>query len=170
MIFVPVTRAQAGSLRAVGAAATDAPAESPWPGHAATRSLLAAHDYDATMAEDGEYAALSYAGLRCLTVGDDPLRLVLAAEVPDGDLEIDQDDPYGQVRVRRLRWPAVTALFADEPASAPAVAAARGAVLDRPARAEAAVAGILAKPAVEALLDGHELLWFAPEELDRLPS
>lgn len=156
MVFVPVTRSVAVALRQGQPMAGLV-------GHAATASLLQAHGYDATTMEDAEYAALSYAGARAVLGPEvDPLRLVLAAELPVEDIEVDPEDSYGQVRVR-LQWPAVQALFADEPAAAAAVREARGAATG------VTFEQALDLPAVETLDAEHDLLWFAPDELDHLP-
>lgn len=66
-------------------------------------------------------------------------RLVLAADV-DADQLVEAGDGWGGVTATGLRWSQVSALFADEP---PAATAAGG-------------------------VDDRDLLWFAPEELDRL--
>lgn len=159
MVFLPLTRADVLALRDSG---TAPPGEVV--GHAATPSLLRSHGYDVATLEDAEYAALSYAGVHALTLAKaDPLRLVLAAEVPPAQLSAVSDDPFGSVAVSELSWRDVHALFADEPAAAAAVARARTEVRGL----RLAAASTLA--AVEALLDNHDLLWYAPEELDLLP-
>ncbi|MET0694222.1 MAG: hypothetical protein ABWY56_09830, partial [Propionibacteriaceae bacterium] len=80
MVFVPLSVQAARALREDGAIA------GPLAGHAATPALMRAHDYDEAALEDAEFAALSYAGIAAVTVaGDDPLRLVVAAELsPNG--------------------------------------------------------------------------------------
>jgi hypothetical protein len=55
----------------------------------------------------------------------------------------------------------VQSLFADEPEAAAAVAAARAAVEGQ------TLSGALDRDEVAELLDSYDLLWFAPEELDR---
>lgn len=155
-VFVPILRTTAAVLRR-------GQSLSGLVGHAATPALLRAHRYDASTLEDADYAALSYAGARAvLEPNGDPLRLVLAAEVQAGDIEVDADDPYGQVLVR-LDWVGVQALFADESAAAQAVA------LARIAAAGSTFEQALALPAVESLDAEHDLLWFTPDELDHLP-
>jgi hypothetical protein len=114
-----------------------------------------------TATDELEFAALNSAGVLALSATTDPLRLVVAAEVPSAQL-VDACGPAGQVSVRNLRWAQVHALFGDEPAAAPAVAQARAA-LGATDLAEAP-----SVPAVTALVDDFDLLWFAPEELDDL--
>lgn len=157
MVYVPLDRRQALRLREAGALA------GPLPGHAATPALLAAHDLGPD-ADDADYTALAYAGVSGLLTGKDPLRLVVAAEIdpaPDAD---HPDDAFGRITIDRLDWSRVSSLFADETASA-----------ERIARARALAAGLSLVEAVDAeqvevLLDECDLLWFAPEELDRLPG
>jgi hypothetical protein len=83
--------------------------------------------------------------------------------VPAGQVAEAPGDFYGEVTVRGLRWDDVQALFSDEPAATGAVARAREVAAGRP------VPEALDQPPVQELLDEHDLLWFAPEELDRLP-
>ena len=59
--------------------------------------------------------------------------------------------------------PAVLKAFSDEEAATAAVAAARAAAAGLP------LTDALALSAVETVLEEHDLLWFAPEELDQLP-
>ena len=153
LVFVPVDRADAVALRA-GADPGNRP------GCAATAGLAGALEPDA-VAEEVEFAALCNAGVLALTAGSDPLRLVLAADVADGQVT-DQGSELGEVLVAGLRWPQVQALFADEPTARPAVASAR---------AESTGLGLaeaLATESVAALQSEVDLLWFAPEELDGL--
>lgn len=157
MVFLPLTREAAQSLRRDGRTTGELVA------HAATPALLTAHDLDESTREDAEYAALVYAGVSSLTGSGDALRLVLAADLPVGQLTADPDDPYGRVQVHDVRWADVRALFSDDQPAAVAVAAARAAAAGR------SVAEALTLAAVDAVTDDHDLLWFAPEELDRLP-
>ena len=62
----------------------------------------------------------------------------------------------------QLSWKQVIAMFTDDYEAAEAVRAAREAVRGR------TVSEALAAPEVVGLLEGHDLLWYAPEELDRL--
>ena len=156
MVFLPFSRARAAELRA-GTSSDEVV------GHAATQALLHLHGYDSSSLEDAEFAALSYAGVRAVADGAEPLRLVLAADVPVGQVLQTPDDPYGEVAVRGLRWVDVQALFSDEQAATAAVAEARQVAAGQ------SLADALERPAVQHLLDEHDLLWFAPEELDQLP-
>lgn len=142
LVFVPLDWADAVALR--GGADLG-----PRPGCAPTVELTRHIGPDADR-EQAEYAALHQAGLRALTAGTDPLRLVLAADVDPGQVA-DTGDRWGGVTVRGLRWPRVSALFADEPATAEPLARARGGSVE----AAAQVAEL-------------ELLWFAAAELDQL--
>jgi hypothetical protein len=153
LVFVPVDRADALALRA----GVDLGNRS---GCAPTAGLASALG-PATVAEEVEFAALSYAGVLALCGGSDPLRLVLAADVADSQVT-DRGSELGEVTVAGLRWPQLQALFVDEPAAKPAVATAR---------AESAGLGLaeaLATESVVALQSGIDLLWFAPGELDQL--
>ena len=156
-VFVPVGRAQALALH-------DDPTSSlaDVAGHAATPALMAAYGYDASSLEDAEFAALGYAGVRAVTVeAQDPLRLVLAAQVEPARLSVGSDE-LGTVGVAVLRWSDVSAVFADEPGAEDDVAAARAAATgQQPADA-------LDQPAVRRLLDERDLLWYAPQELTQL--
>ncbi|SDS87862.1 hypothetical protein SAMN04488543_2566 [Friedmanniella luteola] len=153
MVYVPLPLSRARALR--DGEPLDAVA-----GHAATPSLRRALDL-APDDEEGDYAALNAAGVAALAGLAGARRLVLAAEVPD-DRVVDGRGPSGEVDVADLRWPQVRSLFADEEVAGPAVAAAAAAVTGTdPAQA-------YDLPAVVALTDGHDLLWFAPEELDAL--
>ena len=154
LVFVPVDRAEARALRA-GADLGDRPGCAPTAG-------LAGGLEPTAVAEEVEFAALSYAGVLALRAGSDPRRLVLAADVADGQIT-DQGSELGEVTVAGLRWIQVQALFADEPAAEPAVARARADVAGLSLVEAAAI------EAVAALQGEFDLLWFALDELDRLP-
>jgi Family of unknown function (DUF6912) len=156
MVYVPLSRERARELRRTGVL------DGPLQAHAATPGLLRAHDLGAD-AEDAEYTALAYAGISALLLGDDQLRLVVAAQIDPGSPMTAGDDAFGRVRIDRLAWSTVSALFADSPESTNRISRARTLA---PVSFEAA----LDDEEVEALLDASDLLWFAPEELDRLPA
>jgi hypothetical protein len=157
MVFVPVTRGEATALREQGVLGPGLV------GHAATPALMSSHDYDESTREDAEYAALTYAGARAALTGEaGTLRLVLAVEVPPAVASVDPEDAYGRTEISALRWADVRALFADEPAAGAALALARRAA-DGLELGEA-----LDTPELAGLVDEHDLLWFAPEELDQL--
>jgi hypothetical protein len=153
VVFVPVDRSDAVSLRA-GADLGVRPACAP-------TATLAAYLGPNTDAEEVEFAALNHAGVLALVVASDPLRLVLAADIADGQVT-DRGGELGDITVADLRWTQVQALFADDPAARSAVAKAR-AECDRLGLAEA-----VASEAVTTLQSEFDLLWFAPEELDQL--
>lgn len=141
LVFVPLDRPAALALRS----GTD---PGPRPGWAPTAALATSLGSGAAD-EEVEFAALSQAGVLALTRTADPLRLVLAADVDSGQVDDPGDEP-GRVVVDGLRWSQVRSVFADEPEAAGAVHRAR-------------TAG-----QVEGLLDAYDLLWFSPDELDRL--
>ena len=87
---------------------------------------------------DADPEEVEYAALNH-AAGTGSRRLVLAADVKPVQL-VEAGDGWGGVTVTGLRWSHVSALFADEPSAA-----------------EAAIG-----------VDDRDLLWFAPEELDRL--
>lgn len=155
LVFVPFDRVEASALRA-GDDFTARPAFAPTAGLSGTLDSTA-------VSEEVEFAALNQAGVLALSTGADPLRLVLAAEVADSQVA-DRGGEPGEVTVSGLRWSQVQALFADEAAAAASVARTR---------AQLAAGGPtdnLAVQAVAALQDEFDLLWFAPDELDRLPG
>jgi hypothetical protein len=154
MVFVPMTWDEAVDLR------SDIAADVSCRGCAATPSLVASLEAD-TLIEEAEYAALSYASVLALMLKPGSPRLVVAAEVQPGQLT-DLGEPQGEVEFRGLTWTQVRALFADEP---DAMEAAR---LASEAAAGQSLAAALAVPEVGLLLDGYDLLWFAPDELDQL--
>jgi hypothetical protein len=150
VIFVGSTRARLEAWRAGDERVVDAC-------FAATPTLLSAHGYGPKETEDAEYAAQQYAGMASLLLG--PRRWVAAAEV---GAVADTGSPYGQVQVASLRWRDVRAIFTDEPEA-----------LDDLARLAATVAGrtlaeVLADAAVLDAADEHDLLWYTPDELDRV--
>jgi hypothetical protein len=153
MIFVPMTRDEVDALRA-GAGANH------YRGCAATPSLVGSMDAD-TVREEAEFAALSNAGVLALVLKPNSPRLVVAAEVPEEKVT-DLRQPQGEVEVHGLAWAQVRALFADEPDARETVMLAGNAVAGR------GLTDALTAPEVAAVLDGYDLLWFAPEELDQL--
>jgi hypothetical protein len=153
LVFVPVDRAEALALRA-GADLVDRPGCAPTAG-------LAGGLEPTAVAEAVEFAALSHAGVLALRAGPDPRRLVLAADVADGQVT-DRGSELGEVTVAGLRWTQVQALFADEPAAESAVARARADV------AGLDLAEAVAIEAVATLQGEFDLLWFALDELDQL--
>jgi hypothetical protein len=153
MIFVPITPDEARALRS-GTAANH------YRGCAATASLAASMETGMVM-EEAEYAALSNAGVLALVLMPNHPRLVVAAEVAEKQVR-DLGQPDGEVEVDGLAWAQVRAFFADEPGALEAVTLAGKAVAGQN------LADALAAPAVAAVLDGYDLLWFAPDELDQL--
>lgn len=157
LVFLPGARAEAAELREAG---SDAVART---GYAATADLQREQGLGPGETEDAEYAALTYAGGAALVANEEPLRLVLAAEVVPERVSPGVHRGLGQVQVQGLRWGEVIAVFLDDVAAREAVAQARAAVrgLD--------VAEALDSDPVHALLDTADLLWYDPAELDRLP-
>jgi hypothetical protein len=153
MIFVPVTRDEAQALR------SGTPANH-YRACAATPSLAASLEAGMVM-EEAEYAALSNAGVLALVLKPNEPRLVVAAEVAEKQVR-DLGQPDGEVEVDGLAWAQVRAFFADEPGALEAVTLAGKAVAGQN------LAAALGAPEVAAVLDGYDLLWFAPDELDQL--
>ncbi len=140
-VFVPLDRAAALALRS----GTEPGSR---PGWAPTEDLAGLLGPEA-VPEEVEFAALSQAGVLALTTTTDPLRLVLAADVEPAQVAHAGAEP-GRVVVAGLRWSQVRSVFAAEPDAAGAVHRAR------------------TGGEVDALLDASDLLWFSPDELDRL--
>ena len=153
MVYVPFSLARARALRA------GEPLDLVH-GHATTPSLrreLAVAEND----EEGDFAALNAAGVAALDGLAEARRLVLAADVGAGQV-VDGHGSSGEVQVVGLAWPQVQSLFADEEAAGPAVVAAARAATGVP------LGQAYDLPAVVALTDTQDLLWFAPAELDAL--
>jgi hypothetical protein len=153
MTYVPLTHAEAVELRAgkdLG----------PRPACANTPSLRSGLGPQTT-ADEADFVTLTNAGVLGLVVNGEPLRLVTAVEVDPAQLR-DGHSADGEVEVTGLRWSRVKALFADEDPGAREVAAAVAAARFR------GLADALALPAVLTMLDTHDLLWFAVDELDEL--
>lgn len=150
-VFVPVAVAAALTLRSSGSAGdligyADGPALRRWLGEPGLDR------------EEADYVALNHAGIAALLSDDSaPARLVLAVDLP-----IIGADDLGRVQLSEVSWADVRSLFADEISAADLVARARTAVRGRTLEAA------LHDPVVAELLDGHDLLWYAPEELDAL--
>jgi hypothetical protein len=153
MVFVPMTWDAAVDLRSSVAADR-------YRGCAATPTLVGSMEAG-TLIEEAEYAALSYAGVLALVLNPGSPRLVVAAEVQPGQL-FDLCEPLGEVEVRGLVWTQVRALFAEEPDALEAARQAGQVVAGQ------SLGAALAEPEVGQLLDGYDLLWFAPDELDQL--
>jgi Family of unknown function (DUF6912) len=155
LVFIPMDRADTMALRSGADLGVR-------PGCAPTAALAASLGPN-TVDEEVEFAALSHAGVLALGAGSDPLRLVLAADVADGQVT-ERGSELGAITVADLRWSQVQALFADEPPARAAVAKAR---------TDSALLGLaeaVASDAVTALQSQFDLLWFAPEELDQISS
>ena len=152
MVFVPVPVADAVALR-------DGTPTAPQRAFAATPSLRRA--LQTADDEEAEFAALDAAGVAALDGLAGSRRLVLAAEVGEAQVR-DLTTDLGEVQVERLVWDQVRSLFCDEEVAAEAVRAAADAAAGVPA------ADAFDLPAVVALGERHDLLWYAPEELDGL--
>lgn len=154
--FVPVSRDQAVALRA-GDDLGDLAAYAPGP------ALRTAHGLGASDDEEAGFVALGYAGLAALLAGPG-LRTVLAVDVGPEQLDTAQvqasGSEFGQVQLHGLTWAQVSAVFADEPGAAPDLEAARALVAER------SLADVADDEAVVGLVDGWDLLWYAPAELD----
>ncbi|MGI8456736.1 MAG: DUF6912 family protein [Propionibacteriaceae bacterium] len=153
MVFVGATRAQLEAWRAGDEAGTS--------GVGATAAMIAAHGYGPNETEDAEYVALQYAGVASLLCASarDARRWVAAADVAE---VADAGSPYGLVEVAVLRWRDVQAFFTDEIEAFHDVATLAASVAGRP------LAEVLADAAVLDAAEVHDLLWYAPDELDRV--
>lgn len=148
LVFVPVSRRRLADL-AGGETWQDVDAFAPDPG------VVEASGPDA--GEELERAALVFASVAALLDGG--VRIVLVADVaattPDGT-------GFGEVVVPTLTWRQVTAVFADDPGAADAVAAALGAVAGHDLDAA------WETDQVATLIAEHDLLWFGPGEVAAL--
>lgn len=149
--FVPVSRERAVALR-VGDDLGDLVAYAPGP------ALQSAHGLGPADVEEAGFVALGYAGLGALLAGPG-LRTVLAVDVDGGQVE-GAGSEFGQVQVHGLTWAQVSAVFADEPGAATDLEAARDLVAGR------SLADVADDDEVVGLVDGWDLLWYAPAELD----
>ena len=118
-----------------------------------------------TTTEEAEFAALSNAAVLALLLSPEPTRLVLATDVEPAQTTATVD-ALGEIMISSLSWRQVRALFVDEPEATEAVRKARRAAAE--AAPELTLAAALRLPEVNELLDGFDLMWFAPEELDHL--
>jgi uncharacterized protein DUF6912 len=149
--YVPVSREQAAALRA-GHDLGSLTACTPGP------VLQEAHGLGPADDEEAGFVALGYAGLAAL-LARPGLRTVLAADV--GDVQVqDAGSEFGEVVLTGLRWASVSAVFADEPAAAADLEAARALASGR------SLAEVAEDEGVVELVDRWDLLWYAPEELD----
>jgi hypothetical protein len=149
--YVPVSREQAAALRAGDDLGT-LTACTPGP------ALQEAHGLGPADDEEVGFVALGYAGLAALLQRPGP-RTVLAAEVQDAQVR-DTGSEFGEVGLTGLRWAQVSAVFADEPAAAADLEAARALAAGR------SLAEVAEDEEVVDLVDRWDLLWYAPEELD----
>jgi hypothetical protein len=117
--------------------------------------------------EELEYAALTEAARASLRLLDEDAatprrRVVLAADLPDADVVWAPDLDRAAVRLGgAVPLSAVAAVHVDDPSAAETVAAA----------AEAVIAADLGSEDSQFLVDeaeGHELLWYATQELPDL--
>ncbi|WOP17873.1 DUF6912 family protein [Raineyella sp. LH-20] len=118
-------------------------------------------DLDLAVSDDEEEAdfwALTDAAMRSLADSLSGPRFVVAVRVRPDQLVADPEVGSGRVTVSDVAWSQVSALFVDEPAALPAVAAARAARTVPDTFAEH----------VAVLVAEHDLLWYAPDELDTL--
>lgn len=134
-------------------------------GRGATRGLLSAHQVDPAEDEEADYLAQSLASLDSLLQTTGP-RVVVAVDAEASAVTV-VEDSIGHIRLAPFDWSWVTAVFVDEPDSAPAIESARTAL------AGVAQTGLgfrvgepgLPEPVTE-LLEQHPLLWFLPTELE----
>lgn len=153
LIFVPTSAAELAAW-AGGGVRSGVDAVAATPAFLAAFGLAAADPADR---EDAEQTALHVAALAALLATG--RRLVAVADAP---AVADGGDDLGRVGVADLPWPAVTALFADEPAAAPEVARAASALAGRD------LGDAWDDPATEALHEATDLLWHGPGEWQAL--
>ncbi len=130
-------------------------------GVAVDEAYARARDLDLTVGDDEEeadYWALADAALQSLVARTDGPRMVIAARVGPDQLRSYGPDGSGLVTAEEVAWSQVSALFIDDGEALESVHAARA------AREDPERFGTL----VEALVAEHDLLWYAPEELDQL--
>ncbi|SDB85997.1 hypothetical protein GA0111570_105138 [Raineyella antarctica] len=124
-------------------------------------AYAAARDLDLAVSDDEEEAefwALTDAALMSLRRSALGPRFVVAARVRPDQLAQAGPEGSGRVTVSSLEWVQVSAIFVDEADALPAVESARAA-LDDPTLVEDRIALLVAE---------HDLLWYAPDELDGL--
>lgn len=114
-----------------------------------TPQLLAELEYGEDEMEDAEHAAMVLASVAGLCAHGE--RVVVVAEVDEGQVKPGVDPANGQVVVHQCPPSAMTAWFADEPGVdvSDAAAVARGLSIDE----------AWGQPEVQALLENHDLLW-----------
>ena len=124
-------------------------------------AYAAARDLDLSVGDEEEEAdfwALTDAAMLGLGRQGQGPRFVLAARVRPEQLEAAAAEGSGRVTATALAWSQVSALFIDDAEALSAVDAARAA-LDDPEQLAERVAQLVAD---------HDLLWYAPDELDGL--
>lgn len=132
----------------------------PFAAHAVTDALREAYPDGAE--EEWEYTAMSaaaQASIGLLAEEDRPLRVVIAVDTPVTPVESDELTSVEVTEVVRARK--IAAIHVDSEDAGEDVLAARGAWVDAQAGDEEAAA------VVERCL-GHELGWFAAQEIDLL--
>ena len=114
-----------------------------------TPELLAELEYDEEQMEDAEHAAMVLASVAGLSAHGE--RIVVVAEVDEGQLEKGVDPANGQVVLRQCAPSAMISWFAEEPGVdvADAAAIAKGLTIDQ----------AWGQPQVQELLENHDLLW-----------
>ena len=151
LVFVAVPPAAARALRDTGV-------QPPGVAYAATPELRESFGYDPDDDEGADYAAQVFAGLAGALAGWDRCVLAVAvATLPAGRGATD----HGEVHLPTLRWTDVRAVFVDEPAARPLMRAYAGAAAGR------RLAEVWADETTQDVVAEHDLLWFAPEELDQ---
>lgn len=167
-IYVPVTAgavtalAEGGPVPTTSIAGTTAFAVTP--GLRAWYSEDHPRGADDPDEEDLEYVACAEAARACLRLlAADPAaprrRVVLAVDVPDGDVLVRDDLDRGVVRTSaELTAPQLAALFVDDSEAAATVARAAEVI-------DAADLGDAAAEQIVGDTEGFELSWFGPSEL-----
>lgn len=152
MIFVPLAPAQLRAAIADGELGELV-------GFSATTALRQAHGLGQADDEEADFVAFGYAEAAAVALADEPVvgRTVVALDVVTTAAR--SDDAMGRVAVRRLRWSEVIAVYRDEPGALELVGSVR-----------TTTAGLddedaYGDPAMQILLEDHDLLWHLPSEV-----
>ena len=125
-------------------------------GYATTPGLFETVGYSAEQQEEAERATVIFASIDALaTYGT---RLVAVAETAVRRPGEEGDDLNGEVEIDHLVWPAVLAVYMDDPAAAEDVARLA------PCVADLNLDDAWETPGVVDLVQRWELMWFAPAE------
>lgn len=142
LVFIPISSNELGMLGGLPAVVDRA-------AYTVTPELLTELEYGEDQIEDAEHAAMVLASVAGLSAHGE--RVVVVAEVDGTQVRPGVDAANGQVVLAQCPPSAMIAWFAEEPGvdTSDAAAAARGLSID----------DAWAQPAVQELLENHDLLW-----------